>query len=383
MYTFRKRLHIHNMQYLALLSSVTSLYDPKSRVQLVNQKKLEEIIKTSKHLSVVKFFAPWCGYCKQFAPAYSTFAEKVSDFINAVDCDDQANALLCSTYEVKGFPTVKLLIPSKNGLKVEDFQGQRTFNGLMDASVSKIPHFIEKIEDNITSFLNKHKKKAKLLLFTTKKTLNGFFKTLSVDFQDHIVFASIHESYKEAAEVFTISTFPTIVFIPGEGEDPVVYSADEMNYKSIRSFLEKYVPIEEIKSEKIPDQAKENKNSILEELQTIDEFIENVIGISSSVSDFDFFNKISKKHKKFRYFYVNSTKEIVNTMSEALEITLDEPKIILVNGKKNWYIEIIGHSTVDQLLELISKITLGDKIEKKKLSKKIIDMVPKIKNKEL
>ncbi|KAG5439859.1 hypothetical protein PCANB_000141 [Pneumocystis canis] len=280
-------------------------------------KTFDETVKTSKHLSVVEFFAPWCGYCKQFAPVYKAFANKVSNFVNviAINCDDQENNQLCQTYK------------------------------------------------NET---------AKFLLFSLKKEPNGFIKTLSADFYNIIKFALIHESFKDAVEIFGITKFPTIVFLPGGNKEPIIYSG-ETTYKDIFSFLEKQVPLEK------RTQSTETKDKLKEmvELDTINDFLEkcmlkygiSIIGISSSISEFDFLHKVAKN--------------IVNMMLKTSGITFEGSKIILLNGQKGWYVELIGKYTVEQILESISKVMLGESIEKKKLNKEIIDLILKTKKTEL
>ncbi|KAG5513502.1 hypothetical protein PMAC_000934 [Pneumocystis sp. 'macacae'] len=367
------------------LNHVRSFYDSSDKVQVVKREGLENILKTSKHISVVEFFAPWCGYCKQFAPVYKTFAEKRQ----AVDCDNQENGPLCQTYNVKGFPTIKLIIPGKNGLRIEDYQGPRTYNDLVSRVSSEITDYTAKISADIDLFLNRRNGKAKLLLFTSKRTPNTFFKVLSTEFQDHVSFALIHESYKEAVQMFDISEFPSIVLFPEEGKESILYSG-KTTYKDIFSFLKKHVPIQKRQEEETTPETKKERDFALVELQSVDEFLKecimkhgfSIIGISSSALNFDFFNKIAKTHNKFRYFFIDSTKEHINTISRMLEIQFGELKVILVNGKKGWYVELVENSS-EQLLEVISRITLGDNIEKKKINKKTMESASKPKNEEL
>lgn len=59
---------------------------------------------------MVLFSAPWCGYCKQAAPAWSRAAETLSPLIPFynVDCDEDANKGFCASEGVKGYPTIKV-----------------------------------------------------------------------------------------------------------------------------------------------------------------------------------------------------------------------------------------------------------------------------------
>lgn len=66
--------------------------------------------------TVVEFFAPWCGHCQRFAPAYEYAAEQLATehvpslTVAAVDC--AAEPELCSTYSVSSYPTI-ILLPEK------------------------------------------------------------------------------------------------------------------------------------------------------------------------------------------------------------------------------------------------------------------------------
>lgn len=87
----------------------------------------------SKGLTFIKFFAPWCGYCKGLAPTWEDLGKKISSYENIiiakVDCSSNLNKELCSEQEVNGFPT---LILYNNGEKVEEYTGLRSLEDLFE-----------------------------------------------------------------------------------------------------------------------------------------------------------------------------------------------------------------------------------------------------------
>lgn len=74
-----------------------------------------------KQLSLVKFFAPWCGHCKSIAPAWSQAATKLSSndnvIMGSVDCQGEGTREICRKFNITGYPTMKGF---ENGVEFED-----------------------------------------------------------------------------------------------------------------------------------------------------------------------------------------------------------------------------------------------------------------------
>ena len=82
--------------------------------------------KSSEHVWMVEFYAPWCGHCKALKPKFIDAAKKAkkdAEFqgikFGAVDCTKEQS--LCQKYDVKGYPTLKAFV----GGKAREFRGQR------------------------------------------------------------------------------------------------------------------------------------------------------------------------------------------------------------------------------------------------------------------
>lgn len=86
-----------------------------------------------KGVTIVKFFAPWCGHCKRLAPTWDDLATKfignLSVKVAKVDCTLSDNKDLCSSQDVDGFPTIFLY---KNGDKVTEYNGNRSLDDLVN-----------------------------------------------------------------------------------------------------------------------------------------------------------------------------------------------------------------------------------------------------------
>ena len=86
-----------------------------------NGMTLGKALKKDKPVAIL-FYADWCGFCKRFAPLYSTLSkdkELKKQFTFAyVNSEDEANRAYFQEYQIKGFPSLFLYNP-KTGDKVQ------------------------------------------------------------------------------------------------------------------------------------------------------------------------------------------------------------------------------------------------------------------------
>jgi protein disulfide-isomerase A6 len=229
---------------VALLSALpgaqAGLYTKKSPVLQVDSKNYERLIAKSNYTSIVEFYAPWCGHCKNLKPAYEKAAKNLEGLANvaAVDCDDEANKPFCGSMGVQGFPTLKIVRPKKGGGKpmVQDYQGQRTATAIVDAVVQQINNYVVKIEDkSLDKFLD-DKEAPKAILFTEKGTTSALLKSVAIDFAGVITIGQARNKEAKAVETFSIEKFPTLVLLPG-GDAPAVVYDGELKKEAIVKFL--------------------------------------------------------------------------------------------------------------------------------------------------
>eukprot|EP00252_Welwitschia_mirabilis_P004313 TRINITY_DN1462_c0_g1_i1.p1 TRINITY_DN1462_c0_g1~~TRINITY_DN1462_c0_g1_i1.p1 ORF type:complete len:362 (-),score=83.93 TRINITY_DN1462_c0_g1_i1:209-1294(-) len=189
--------------------------------------------------ALVEFYAPWCGHCKKLAPEYeklaSNFKRAKSVLIAKVDCDEHKS--LCSKYGVSGFPTIKWF--PKGSLEPKDYHGGRTAEDLAefvnteggtnvkiaatpsDVVVLSSENFdsivLDETKDVLVEFYAPWCGHCKHLAPTYEKVASTF--KLDRD----VVIANLDaDKYKDLAEKYGVSGYPTLKFFPKNnkaGED--------------------------------------------------------------------------------------------------------------------------------------------------------------------
>lgn len=69
--------------------------------------KFNDII-NSENLTLVDFFATWCGPCKQMHPVLEQLKQELGDSIRIVKLDVDKNDALAATYRIQSVPTLML-----------------------------------------------------------------------------------------------------------------------------------------------------------------------------------------------------------------------------------------------------------------------------------
>ncbi|KAJ9166672.1 hypothetical protein P3X46_021385 [Hevea brasiliensis] len=122
------------LSLIAAISAGESEEKEKEFVLTLDHSNFTDIV--SKHdFIVVEFYAPWCGHCKKLAPEY----EKAASILHGhdppvvlakIDANEEANKDLATQYDIKGFPTLKIL---RNGGKtIQEYKGPREADGIVE-----------------------------------------------------------------------------------------------------------------------------------------------------------------------------------------------------------------------------------------------------------
>ncbi|HET9582214.1 MAG TPA: thioredoxin [Gemmatimonadota bacterium] len=90
------------------------------QVQAVTDDDFDRIVKGSETLTMVDFWAEWCGPCKMIAPTVEELAEQYDGRLKVVKLDVDSNQRTALEYSVRSIPS---LLFFKGGQVVETVVG--------------------------------------------------------------------------------------------------------------------------------------------------------------------------------------------------------------------------------------------------------------------
>ncbi|KAJ8122041.1 hypothetical protein ONZ43_g1661 [Nemania bipapillata] len=225
-----------------VLAGLTALVAAKSAVLDLIPSNFDDVVLKSGKPTLVEFFAPWCGHCKNLAPVYEelgqAFASSKDVQIAKVDAD--AEKALGKRFGVQGFPTLKWFDGKSD--KPEEYQGGRDLESLTKfvsektgakaKKVLQLPSQVEMLTDatfKSTIGGDKHV----FVAFTAPwcghcKSLAPTWESLAEDYinEPTVVIAKVDaeaENSKATAKENGVTSYPTIKFFPRGSTEPESY----------------------------------------------------------------------------------------------------------------------------------------------------------------
>ncbi|RIB02001.1 thioredoxin-like protein [Gigaspora rosea] len=101
--------------------------NPSGTVISLNSENFDELTKYGPWF--VKFFAPWCGHCKNLAPTWEELSRKLQNKVNVGEVDCTTEKDICSKFNIQGYPTLKLI---KGADDITDYKGSRQLQSLQE-----------------------------------------------------------------------------------------------------------------------------------------------------------------------------------------------------------------------------------------------------------
>lgn len=154
------------------------------------------------------------------------------------------NKPFCGQMGVQGFPTLKIVRPSKKPGKptVEDYQGERSAKGIVNAVKDKVPNSVKRVNDkNLDEWLEANKDSAKAILFSDKGIVSATLRALAIDFSGLVSVAQIKKTEKAAVEKYGITEFPSLILLQPGSEEPVKFDG-KVEKDAMVKFLSQVAP---------------------------------------------------------------------------------------------------------------------------------------------
>ncbi|XP_056013326.1 sulfhydryl oxidase 1-like isoform X2 [Ostrea edulis] len=109
--------HFSIYLFLGLISTCSSLlYNSTDDVIILDNSSFYRTVLGSQFAWNVELYNSWCGHCINFAPTYKQIAKDTKGWqgaigVAAIDCSEAQNQAICTHYNVRGFPTMRLIPP--------------------------------------------------------------------------------------------------------------------------------------------------------------------------------------------------------------------------------------------------------------------------------
>jgi len=108
-----------------VVAGLTAVAAAKSAVIDLIPSNFDDVVLKSGKPTLVEFFAPWCGHCKNLKPVYEEVAKdfrlEPNCIVANVDADAKLNKDLASRYGVTSYPTIKFF--PKGASEPIDYEG--------------------------------------------------------------------------------------------------------------------------------------------------------------------------------------------------------------------------------------------------------------------
>lgn len=198
---------INNIALCLLFLAIATIVNASDVVDL-NAGTFDKFLKDEK-LTLVEFYAPWCGHCKALAPQYeeaATQLKKDGVLIAKVNCEEHQK--LCESQDVRGYPTLKVF---SEGVSSE-FKAARTSDAIVSYMRKKTLPAVSNLADKAAIEAFAAKERVVVVAFVESESSESYksFEATAKSLSDEYVFAATTNA--DAAAAFEVSAPSIILF---------------------------------------------------------------------------------------------------------------------------------------------------------------------------
>ncbi|XP_033104196.1 sulfhydryl oxidase 2-like isoform X3 [Anneissia japonica] len=127
-----------------------SLYDSNDLIVQLDNETISKTLFNSGNSWIVEFYSSWCGHCIRFAPTWKQLAKDLKAWksvigVASMDCAIQRNFEVCRTFDIEGYPTLKLFNASSQNNTGIIVTGGRLSKNLRHAMINHVESHSDKI----------------------------------------------------------------------------------------------------------------------------------------------------------------------------------------------------------------------------------------------
>ncbi|KAJ5475039.1 Protein disulfide-isomerase [Penicillium diatomitis] len=193
-----------------------------SNVHVLTADNFNDFVKEHE-LVLAEFYAPWCGHCKALAPKYEEAATELKGKnipLAKVDCTTEEE--LCRTYEVDGYPTLKVF---RGPDSHKPYTGARQTDSIVSYMTKQsMPAISMLTEETLEEFKTMDKIVIVGYLGADDKATNKSFTTFAESQRDNYLFGASNDAALAKAEGVKQ---PSIVLYKDFDEKKAVYEGKQ------------------------------------------------------------------------------------------------------------------------------------------------------------
>jgi protein disulfide isomerase family A protein 3 len=218
---------------LALSLSVASADINEKDVTVLTEANFESWI-AENPLALVEFYAPWCGHCKNLAPAYAAAATKLAAedppiALGKVDATEES--ALAGRFSIQGYPTLKVFRGDVSAMS--DYAGPRDEAGIVKYMRAQSGPSAKPVArgDELTKFLS----------FDEDVSIVGYFTSADSEAAKSFLKAAdaLREDFRFGIVVDAESADTIVTHRPAawKGEEPeITFKGDATDTEAIKRF---------------------------------------------------------------------------------------------------------------------------------------------------